>query len=49
MAHQADQEEDDEQEEDDFEVGRNKYHHTLRSSVSYALGQMSKAIPEETL
>jgi hypothetical protein len=37
----------DEDEEEDFEV-RNQYNHTLRSSASYVLCNISKQFPQET-
>ena len=40
----------DEEGEDEYEItGHNSYHQTLRSSVCYTLGQLSKKKPEQTL
>lgn len=46
-ANEVEHENEGEEDEDDFEV-RGQYNHTLRSSVSYLLAQLSKLLPEET-
>ena len=37
-----------ESDEDDFEVQKDSHNFTLRFSASYALGEISKCLPDET-